>query len=104
MTLPAGLRVRLEELFPGARVVGATALHDDESTSGQLKALGYGRPLRVELDGGRAVVFHTARPDDFGHDRRADRVGNLLLAFDTFARVPHHVRAVDTGVVRDDGA
>jgi hypothetical protein len=104
MTLPAGLRARLEELFPGARVVRVTALRDDETGGEAMKALGYGCPLRIELDGGKGVVFHTARPDDFGHDRRADRVATLLQAYDTFGHVPHHARAVDMGVVRDDGA
>ncbi len=104
MTLPAGLRARLEELFPGASVVRVVPLRDDETGGAAMKALGYGRPLRIELDDGRGVVFHTARPDDFGHDRRADRVGNLLLAYDTFGHIPHHARALDMGVVRSDGA
>lgn len=104
MTLPEGLRARLAELFPGERVVRVAGLRDDESAGGALKGLGYGRVIRVELSGGRTVVFHTLRPDDFGHDRRADRVGNLVLAYDTFARLPHHVRADDVGLVRDDGA
>jgi hypothetical protein len=69
-----------------------------------MKALGYGRPLKIELSGGRTAVFHTARPDDFGHDRRSDRTGNLLLAFDTFGKLPHHVAAIDMGLVRGDGA
>jgi hypothetical protein len=102
--LPEGLRARLEQLFPGARVTGVTALRDDESTGDEMKALGYGKPLRVELDGGRTVVFHMLRADDFGHDRRADRVGSLLLAYDTFGAVPHHAPALDMGLVRGDGA
>jgi hypothetical protein len=108
MTLPDGLRARLDELYPGARVVRVIALRDDESGDDEMKALGYGRPLRVELQwpkGARCgVVFHTLRPDDFGHDRRADRVGNLVLAYDTFGKLPHHVHAIDVGLVRKDGA
>jgi hypothetical protein len=104
VTLPPGLRARIEELFPGAGIVRVVALRDDESGGDAMKALGYGSPLRIELDTGRAVVFHTARPDDFGHDRRADRVDSLLLAYDTFGHVPHHARALDMGVVRDDGS
>ena len=111
MTLPDGLRARLEELFPGAKIVRVVALRDDESGGERLKALGYGRPMRVELEwqvegetGRAAVVFHMLRPDDFGHDRRADRVGNLVLAYDTFGELPRHVRAADVGLVRDDGA
>ncbi|MGE5182540.1 MAG: phosphotransferase family protein [Acidobacteriota bacterium] len=102
--LPAGLRARLEELFPGERVVSASALRDDESAGEEMKALGYGRPLKIELASGRRVVFHMLRADDFGHDRRADRVGNLLLAYDTFGHIPRHAPALDMGVVRGDGA
>ena len=107
MTIPAGLRARLEALFPGAEVERVVALADDETGGDAMKALGYGRPLRIELARGDerfAVVVHTARPDDFGHDRRADRVGNLVLAYDTFGAVPHHARAHDVGLVRADGA
>ncbi|HEX5059809.1 MAG TPA: phosphotransferase [Kofleriaceae bacterium] len=105
--LPTGLRARLEQLFPGATIDHVTALRDDESSGEAMKALGYGKPLRIELTvaGARqSLVFHTARADDFGHDRRSDRVGNLVLAFDTFGKLPNHVRAIDAGVVRDDGA
>ena len=66
-----------------------------------MKALGYGRPLKIELGAAaHTVVFHTARPDDFGHDRRSDRTANLMLAFDTFGKLPHHVAAIDMGLVR----
>jgi len=104
--LPAGLRARLEQLYPGATIERVTALADDETSGESMKALGYGRPLRVELAHGDAhhtLVFHTARPDDFGHDRRADRVANLVLAYDTFGKLPNHSRALDVGLVRDDG-
>ena len=104
--LPAGLRARLAMLYPEATIKRVTALADDESSGDEMKALGYGRPLRVELAQGdeqHMLVFHTARPDDFGHDRRSDRVANLVLAYDTFGKLPHHVTAIDAGVVRDDG-
>lgn len=104
--LPAGLRARLEVLYPGATIERVTALEDDESSGDAMKALGYGRPLRIELAAGahhHTLVFHTARPDDFGHDRRADRIGNLVLAYDTFGKLPHHVAAIDVGTVRADG-
>jgi len=63
--------------------------------------------LRIELANGDArttIVFHTARPDDFGHDRRADRVANCVLAYDTFGKLPNHVTALDVGCVRADGS
>jgi hypothetical protein len=52
----------------------------------------------------RAVVFHTARADDFGHDRRADRAGAMILAYDTYGSLPRHVPALDVGVIDDAGA
>jgi hypothetical protein len=110
VNLPAGLRARLAELYPGATIVRVTALRDDETGPGgsmaarsAMKALGYGRPLKIELSGDRTAVFHTARPDDFGHDRRSDRTSNLLLAYDTYGKLPHHVAAIDMGLVRGDG-
>jgi hypothetical protein len=117
--LPAGLRARLAALLPGAVVESVVALGPDEAAQEgatqeaaargrqALKALGYGRPLRVALrrpDGERtAVVLHTALPNDFGHDRRADRAEAMLLAYDTFASVPGHVRALDVGAIAADG-
>jgi hypothetical protein len=110
--LPAGLRARLEALYPGATIERVVALRDDETGGEAMKQLGYGRPLRIELVAPQpgiaipqhhSLVFHTARPDDFGHDRRADRLGNLVLAYDTYAKVPLHVETIDVGVVRTDG-
>lgn len=101
--IPPGIRHRLAELFPGARVLRARALVDDP---GGDKELGYGRPIYIELDsadGKREVVFHMSRSDDFGHDRRADRLGNLVLAYDTYWRVPGHVEAIDVGLIGDSG-
>jgi len=105
--LPAGVRARLATLYPGATIESVTALRDDESAGGEMKAIGYGKPLRIAViaNGTRhELVLHTSRADDFGHDRRADRVGNLVLAYDTFGKLPHHVAAIDMGLVRGDGA
>lgn len=112
--LPRGLVAQLERLAPGAKLVAARVLGTGEvNDSGETtKAVGYGRPIRVLLDrpsveGGPVErldwVFHTAQPDDFGHDRRSDRAAEMLLAWDTFDRIPRHVRAIDVGLVRDDG-
>ncbi len=100
--LPAGLAEHLEHLVPGATVVSWTALGKDT-----LKGLGYARVMKVVLrrpDGTlAALVFHVANADDFGHDRRADRAANQVLAFDTFNTLPGHVRALDVGAMRRDG-
>ena len=108
--LPQGLSQRLRALFPGGRVRSARHLGTGETKAeGETtKGLGFGRPIAVVLalpDGSeRRLVFHTASPDDFGHDRRSDRVAEMLLAWDTFGLLPRHVRALDVGVLAADGA
>jgi hypothetical protein len=88
-------------------VVEVAALAPDSGTADTLKAEGYGAPLRVVLrdPGGieHAVVFRTATSDVFGHDRRSDRAGEVLLEWDTFPLVPGHVRALDVGAVLRGG-
>jgi len=102
-TLPPGLRELLSELFPGAEVTSAVALAPDTRADETRKAEGYGVPLRIVLrePGGqeRSVVFHTAKADAFGHDRRADRADGQLLAFDDFPLIPNHVKALDVGAI-----
>ena len=94
---------------PGARVLSALTLGADlESDARQAtaKSAGYGVPIRidVELQGERrSLVLHGTSANDFGHDRRADRAAELLLAADTFASIPRHVRALEVGVFTDDG-
>jgi hypothetical protein len=109
MGLPAGLTARLKQLYPDSTVVDAKVLGADEHPDGEsAKELGYGRPIRVTLEGAsgarRAVVFHTALPNEFGHDRRSDRAQGMLLAYDTFNDVPQHARSLDVGAIREDGA
>lgn len=85
------------------RELGADDSGDDETT---VKAAGYGRPLKITFRQGdrtRKVVLHTATPNDFGHDRRADRAADMLLLYDTADAIPRHVGALDVGMVTDDG-
>jgi aminoglycoside phosphotransferase (APT) family kinase protein len=95
-------------MFPGATLVRTRTLAIDEGPSDATrKGAGYGVPVRVDLRDAQGVVHslvvHTARADDFGHDRRADRAQQQLLAFDTFGQIPGHVPAVDVGVITRDG-
>lgn len=108
----AGLEALIAELFPGAVITavdplgadGARASHEADDT---LKTGGYGVPVRITLrhrDGSQGMlVWHTAAANEFGHDRRSDRAQALLLAFDTFERIPGHVRALDVGTVLPNG-
>jgi aminoglycoside phosphotransferase (APT) family kinase protein len=51
----------------------------------------------------RKLVFRTQRSDDFGHDRRADRAAEALLAYDTRAETPRHAGVVDVGAILSSG-
>jgi aminoglycoside phosphotransferase (APT) family kinase protein len=111
---PKPFRRALERLvsahFPAARIVDIRRFGTDEAATDDAteKAFGYGKPLRIRLrdDDGRehALVLHRASADPFGHDRRADRAAEMILAFDTFHLVPQHAQALDVGAVASDGA
>jgi hypothetical protein len=104
---PEGLRSLAGALVPGAQVEAVEPLAPDASGAGE-KAEGYGRPLLVTVvtpGGERArFVFRTFVANEFGHDRRADRFEEAILAYDLFARTPGHVRALDVGFVARDGS
>jgi hypothetical protein len=107
---PDGLAALADRLFPGAVIERAERLLPDAAgASGDdaEKALGYGEPLEVivrERDGRRhALVFRTQAANEYGHDRRADRVEGAVLAYDVFGEIPGHARALDVGLVGDDG-
>ena len=109
MTVEAEVSALVRKLYPGARAVSVELLRPDASggAGDTQKASGYGEPLRLRIvDAGGAdhdLVLHTATSNDFGHDRRADRAEEALLAYDTFGGIPRHVRAVDVGAVGSDG-
>jgi len=107
--IPA-LEAVVSRILPGATLLSAEPFGVDDAEvldPATTKGLGYGVPLRLrvrEADGTeRSLVFHTAKPDQFGHDRRADRAAELLLAFDRFERIPGHVHALDVGAVAKNG-
>jgi hypothetical protein len=106
-TVPEGLRRLLVARFPGSTVERVALLAPDTGAGDTAKVEGYGRPLRVtlrEADGrARDLVFRTAAPNEFGHDRRADRAEQILLAYDLFNAYPDHVHALDVGAIGADG-
>jgi len=79
-------------------VLNTTILGADAG-SGDVKAYGYGVPLKVEyqVDGRvqRTAVLHTMTPGPFGHERMADRAQELLWEHEAFNRLPRHVRSLD---------
>lgn len=102
--LEPSVREIVRAVLADAEVLSVAPLRPDTSRAqSSHKAIGYGEPLRVHVRraGGAEedLVVHFETPNDFGHDRRADRAANVLLAWDDFPRVPGHVRPLDVGIV-----
>jgi aminoglycoside phosphotransferase (APT) family kinase protein len=92
------------------QVLAMQALGDEPTVSScerhRLKTYGYGRPVLVQyqIDGiEHRAVLRTMAASPFGHEWRADRAAGMLLSYDTFNELPQHVRALDVGVLRQDG-
>src|SRR5882724_9114021 len=87
-----------------AELVGVVPLKTDSiSHDATAKDAGYGAPLRLDVrhEGKpKSLVLHSAIPNQFGHDRRADRAAEMLVAADTFGLLPHHTRVLDVGAYR----
>ncbi len=102
--MKAALTSYFARLEPGSRIERLSHLDEPNGADAAEKAFGYGKPIRVELrtDAGeqRRFVFHVAQPNAFGHDRRADRAADAILAFDTFGLIPNHAAAIDFGALR----
>lgn len=101
---------RLERLvagaLEGAEILKVTALASDTLDSGvTLKDTGYGAPLRIDVQHGgelKSLVLHSATPNPFGHEFRANRAEEMLIAADTFGLVPRHTRVFDVGAFRGE--
>jgi hypothetical protein len=77
------------------------------NSDGAAKPGGYRASVRVDVEVGgllRGLVLHTAMSNHFGYERRADRAAEMLLASDTTASIPRHVKVLDVGAYRADGA
>ncbi len=88
---------------PGAELTALRPLGADDTG---VKAYGYGAPLHVtfrDVHGTHDVVVRTMAADPFGHERRADRVAQMVLAYDTFGSIPQHIVPLDAGTVAADG-
>jgi len=100
----ARVRRILEKSLPGAQILRIEPLGADTRASDDTgKASGYGIPLCIEVSERgttRRLVLHTASKNEFGHDRRADRAEEVLLAADTFDSIPRHVGVLDVGAYR----
>jgi hypothetical protein len=71
-----------------------------ESSKGAQKRYGYGTPVKLTFKNGRKVqsaVLETMKPGPFGHEHMADRAQAMLWDYDSYGRLPRHVKALDVG-------
>jgi hypothetical protein len=107
-TIQGALARSIAAVLPGTTLLEVTPLAPDTASGERTgKAVGYGEPLRVKVRDAagaeKSLVFHTGRPDVFGHDRRADRAAEMLLSYDRFPLIPCHSRPLDVGAIHNDG-
>lgn len=94
------LRAYLADLKPGQIQITDLREMKGDRIPEDIKEYGYGVPLLIEWthDGNQErSVLHTLSPNAFGHERRSDRAGNILLDRDVFNKLPRHVRSLDAG-------
>lgn len=97
----------LEGLFGhGVRLVSVGGI-PTTGEKDELKGFGYGEPVLVEyeLDGAvEKAVLGSARTDGgFGHDFLADKAHGVVLAHETFNKLPKHIQTYDAGAITRDG-
>ncbi len=72
----------------------------------KLKGFGYGKPYLLEFkirNRRYEAILETMRKDSFGHDYPSDRAQNLILAYQTYNKLPKHAKALDVGVFTKKG-
>jgi hypothetical protein len=75
------------------------------SSKGAQKQYGYGTPVKLTFRIGRLVqsaVLETMKPGPFGHEHPADRAQAILWDYDSYGRLPRHVKALDVGAFTSD--
>ncbi len=86
---------------PGTRLL-SYGIIGKESSKGAQKRYGYGTPVKLTFQIGRRVqsaVLETMKPGPFGHEHMADRAQAMLWDYDSYGRLPRHVKALDVGAV-----
>jgi hypothetical protein len=78
-----------------------------EANNPPLKGHGYGSPIRLTFRRNGKIhrtVLETMKPGPFGHEHPADRAQALLWDYDSYGRLPRHVRVLDVGAFTADGS
>lgn len=86
-----------------ARLLSLTVI-GKASSKGTYKQYGYGTPVKVTYGIGKrvhAAVLETMKPGPFGHEHMADRAQAMLWDYESYGRLPRHVKALDVGAFTD---
>ncbi|MCD6310216.1 MAG: aminoglycoside phosphotransferase family protein, partial [Candidatus Eremiobacteraeota bacterium] len=78
-----------------------------EKSEKDVKGYSYGAPVLIEYEAGRKkarAVLSTQTPSTFGHDFAYDRAHGMLESYDTFNKLPRHVKVIDVGAFLKDGS
>lgn len=90
----------LKDCFgPEVQLLSFGPIGEDQVAEG-VKQYGYGRPILIRMRAGgevKSLVLETIKPGPFGHEHRADRAQSILWDYDSYGRLPRHVRALDAG-------
>ncbi len=71
-----------------------------ESSKGAQKRYGYGTPVKLTFRNRhktQSAVLETMKSGPFGHEHMADRAQAMLWDYDSYGRLPRHVKALDVG-------
>jgi hypothetical protein len=107
--MPTLSKESLERYLRGRFGLKATLLSygaiGKESSQGADKQYGYGSPVKLNFRiGGKvqSAVLETMSPGPFGHEHPADRAQAILWDYDSYGRLPRHVKALDVGAFTED--
>lgn len=107
--MPTLKRDSLEQYLQSRFGPGATLLSYEvigkASSKGAQKQYGYGTPVKLTFRIGHRVqsaVLETMKPGPFGHEHPADRAQAILWDYDSYGRLPCHVKALDVGAFTAD--
>lgn len=106
--MPILTRQRLEAYLRGRFGRGVELLSygriGDTAQQAGVKQYGYGAPVKLRFRTGRTIrtaVLETMSPGPFGHEHPADRAQAILWDYDSYGRLPRHVKALDVGAFTD---
>ncbi|MBH0199594.1 MAG: phosphotransferase [Nitrospira sp.] len=94
------LQQYLQDRFGSEATLLSFGVIGKASSKGEQKRYGYGTPVKLTFRLGRrlqSAVLETMRPGPFGHEHMADRAQAILWDYDSYGRLPRHVKALDVG-------